>query len=340
MAEPEVSLSELLTQRGFNTGDKTPGIIKDDEDHVSSVIKNITQNFQASHAQAYTRLDFLPPIQERKNIFVDLPNLLIGDEMASVGVSLDETGFKWDLETAKDAWTEHPIRSGIAVGLTMLPVLGAIHKGVRATKLAGIPAFELKPFVDDGVDFTQLTTKEQEIIRINAWSHIRKRDMEAKIAGGTATPVEKFKYNFEQRFSNQYLDLMDPNKPIAARAQHYNKMQEAIRGAEINKHLADLPPEEMGPAITRYYKDENMLSKIPEQHRPWAIRMKNQGRKLMDNMESEGFITADERAKVGDVWFSLVRRGTPIRHEGPEVSLVTAIRGKEGEVKLINIPRT
>src|SRR3990167_6630452 len=128
MAERELSLSELLAQRGFNTGDKTPGIIKDDEDHVSSVIKNITQNFQASHAQAYTRLDFLPPIQERKSIFVDIPNLLMGDEMASVGVSLDETGFKWDLETAKDAWTEHPIRSGIAVGTTLLPVVGALHK--------------------------------------------------------------------------------------------------------------------------------------------------------------------------------------------------------------------
>jgi len=340
MAEPEVSLSELLARRGFDTGPKTPGIIPEGEDHVSSVIKNITQNYQTSQAQSYNRLDFLPPIQERKNIFVDVPNMLFGDEMNSVGISLDETGFKWDLETAKDAWTEHPVRTGIAVGLTTLPILGAIHKGIRATKLANIPAFELKPFVEEGIDFAQLTNREQETIRINAWSHIRKRDMEAKISSGQASPWDSFKYRFEQRFSNQYLDLMDPNKPIAARAQHYNKMQEAIKGAEINKHMADLPPEEMGPSITRYFKDENMLSKIPEAHRPWAIRMKNQGRKLMDNMESEGFVTAEERAKVGDVWFSLVRRGTPMRHEGAEVGLVTAVKDKGGEVQLINIPRT
>jgi len=339
MAEPELSLSELLAQRGINTGAKTPGIVREDEDHVASVIKNITQNFQQSHAESYTRLDFLPPLQERKNFFVDVPNLMFGTEMAAVGVSLDETGFKWDLETAKDAWVEHPIRTGFTIGMDMLPVVGAIHKGLRASKLAGIPEFEFKPFVAEGVEFGQLTSKEKEIVRINAWSHIRKRDMEAKISSGVATPMEKFKYNLEQRFSNQYLDVMDPNKPLNTRAQHYNKMQEAIKGAEVHKHLADLPPDNLGPSITRYYKDENMLSKIPEEHRPWAIRMKGQGRKLMDNMESEGFITPEERAKVGDVWFSLVRRGTPMRQEGAEISLVTAVRGKEG-VKLINVPRT
>jgi hypothetical protein len=346
MAEPKNTILARLLAPTSGPGAVPPGekpaagIIQSGEDQIAAATRSMTEQYQRSQSQQFTRSDFLPPIEERKNVFVDLPNLLLGTEMSAVGVSLDEEGFKWQLETFKDAWSEHPVRTGVTLAMDMLPALGALHKSLRATKLAGIPDFELKPFVDKGLELSQLSKKEQELIRINAYPSIRRKELEQKVLGGTASLMEKAHHSFNKRWANQYLDIMDPSKPLNARAEHYNRMQSVIKGAEINKHLEDLPPESMGPAVTRYYKDENALSKIPAEYRPWAIRMKSQGRKLMDNMESEGFTTTEERAKAGDVWFSLVRRGTPVRHEGTDISLTSVIRGKDNKVKLVGIPRT
>lgn len=314
--------------------------LREPDDEYAARSRAVAEYYQSLEADNIDRSDLLPPVRDDRNPFVDVANIFLHDEMAAVGMSLDQNNFDWNLKTAKEAWTEHPIRSGIATALGIVPGLMVATKPLWAFKMGGISDGILKSvgLVDDVADLARMSSKDKNILRTTAYNIQKQRKLETRVEAGTATFVERQMHTFHQRFGNRYMQLADPDTPISLRAAYMNKMSEVIRGKEISRYLKDLPDEKFGVPIATYLQDSSKLTDLPARVRPWAMRLRDDLRSLQGQARKEGMLSEEEAAKIGDVWFSTLRKGTPLQEEGRFTSILS--RGRGGKTEMINIPRT
>lgn len=303
--------------------------------------RDISEYYQSLEAKGYDRADLLPPIKAARDPLVDITNIFLGDEMAAVGISLDHNGLDWDLETAKEAWTEHPIRTSIAIGLDLAPGLGALAKSARLSKLRALPDAVIKEagLLDESVDLAKLSDKGRDLLKQQAWNIQRKRELASKIEEGTATRAEKWRHWFDQKWGNSFTEIADPDKPLGVRLKMVDQMNKAIQKTGVHEYLKDIPEDISGPIIARFVAgDTSVLKRMTPQEKAWGMRYAAADKEVQQKMLEEGFTTAATRRKVGENYVPLLRRGTPFFDEGDKITLLE--KGRGDTIKAVNIPRT
>jgi hypothetical protein len=324
----------------------TEGMWQDDFTEES---RSLSEHYEAIQFQAMGGQDedFIP--EKPTSYLTDVTNILFGDEMNAVGASLDADGFSWGLDTMKRAWAEHPIRSGIALGTWVLPGLGAMYKGARATRFAGMTDDMVRHsgLVDEGVEFSKLSDDVQNMVKGTMDVHTQKQLVKAKAQAAEAlgkqgSMRDKLRGAFDDRFANSYMEKLDPDKPLSVTVGYIDEMNAMIRGSDVNRFLGDMPDASVGPKIARYFNGEvGALKGMSPKDRLWATRLSDELKMTQRTALDEGFITPETYKKVGSVWFPTTRVGTELGEGGPVTrTFGAAIKGKKGNVKLLAIPRT
>ena len=304
-----------------------------------------TERFREEYDRLYARnldpRDILPPTSSQSlRATVDITNILLGDEMATVGASLDEEGFHWSLETAKNFWSEHPVRATLALATSFVPMAGIAARTSRAKRLASIPDTALLELgmVDDTVDLVRMGEKEKNVLRDLHHRYTQQRDLVSRIEDGTASTKDKVMHSFYRKFGNAYLEHTDPKLIPTARKEWQEGVNNLLGKEGVVSHfLRTMPDDEtVGPLIARYLNDPTKLADIPKKYQPWAVRVADELRTTQSTMLQEGLITAEEAEHVGDIWFSMVREGTR-RDLGNVTTVIDEVGGRP---RVLTVPRT
>jgi len=106
-------------QAGQTTAFRSLGLLRpvdnasgEDElsDKMTEKSRMISESYQGFKSRA-NRSDLLPPATAETHAPTDVANILLHDEMAVLGATLDRNGLMFDLDTMVNAWTDHPFRS-------------------------------------------------------------------------------------------------------------------------------------------------------------------------------------------------------------------------------------
>ena len=231
------------------------------------------EEYLAQEGKKIPRAQVLPP-REQTEPAIDATNTLLGDFGRTMGFSLDRKGLHWAFETAKDAWTESPMQSAIEVGTMLAPVAFAGLRYLRAAKLAGVSDDVLRALnlVDEGVDVAQLSEGAKDILRNQAYSLQKAKNLREKIDLGTATPGEKTLYRLDKMFGNSYMEAADPVAGVEKLRDWTQRFKTEFLENEKIVHLSkNAPPDELGPTIAQFYNDPKHLTRVPEKYRPWVM---------------------------------------------------------------------
>ncbi|MHA2265356.1 MAG: hypothetical protein ACXAEN_23450, partial [Candidatus Thorarchaeota archaeon] len=321
------------------------------EEDIKERNKAISEHYEAIRGEAFDRRDFLPPVDDARNPIVDLANIFLHDEMASVGISLDQENLGWSYEKFKDAWTEHPIRSSIAVALGLAPALGAAYKASKVAKFANIADSDLikRGLLSPGANTANMPHASKRLLQQQAYTLQRAQELQKKwdiyqtnpTSPEAANFAERQIYAFNKRFGNTFIENVNPSTPTSRRLDHIDKMNEVIEGAEVHKYLASMPGPEVGASITKYFLDPTKLKGVPKEYRSWAINMASDLKQTQRKAWEEGFINDETYQAIGDIWFPAYRRGSQLAEESPFTKVfTTTVRGGRGKLKVLNIPRT
>lgn len=302
----------------------------------------LREQYEARQAIDIDPIDINPPTT-RNNPAVDVANLLFGDEMATVGVSFDNDGFRWSLERAKDFWVEHPFRAGLAAATTLLPAVGLATRSYRTGRALAISDDVVRSagMIDDSVDITRMSERTQEMLRVNLDRYSRYKDrMERIELAGDAAPLKDRAFAYlNKSFNNTYMEQLDPQNAFSARAQWVKTTNQMLEDqGYLSRHLADLPPDEIGPLTAQFFLDPSKISNIPRKYQPWAIRAADDLRATQAQGAREGFLHPSEIDHIGDVWFSTVRSGTRVDSEDALSTLLDV--GRDGRARVLRVPRT
>lgn len=302
--------------------------------------ERIQEEFLAREAKNIQRAQVLPP-RENTDLITDATNILFGDFGKTMGFTLDQKGLRWNLETAKDAWTEHPVKSAIEVGLNLAPVAFKAMQLTRAAKIAGVSdeAIMSMNLVDEGVDLASLGEKEKNIMKGQVYNLQRKRDLTDKINSGLATPKEKAFHWLDQKFGNSYMEAVDPTVSHEYMKNWVTRFKGAVTDNDTFKALVrTAPPDEEGVRIAQYFADPSKLDAIPKKYQPWAMQMSDELRTTQSQMVKEGLISAEEAEKVGPTYFSMLREGTPEAEIGAYTKIIST--DPSGKSSMISLPKT
>lgn len=315
-------------------------ILRGEEPDFDEVAFDLQEQYDAIRGAEVDPIDVMPP--DNNSTGVDVANLLFGDEMASVGIELDQQGFKWSVDTAKDFWSEHPIRAGLAVATTLLPMAASARQAWKGGKALGYTDDIVRQsgLVDEAFDLAELGAAERRMVeaQIDTLGRYRERMDKIDMLGDAAPVKDRAWAGINKAFSNTYLERMDPlNAPSVAADWRKRTGQLLAENGNFAYHLKDVPPDEVGTQIAAYLANPARLSEIPKQHQAWAVRMADDLKATQAQMIEEGVIAADEAANVGDVWFSTVRQGKQ-RDMGALTTLLD--RGPNGEARLLSVPKT
>jgi len=79
--------------------------IREPDDEYAYRSRQVAEYYESLAAKDTDRSDLLPPVRDDRNPFVDVANIVLHDEMAAVGMALDQNNFDWNLQSAKEGWT-------------------------------------------------------------------------------------------------------------------------------------------------------------------------------------------------------------------------------------------
>lgn len=305
-----------------------------------------TETFREEYDRIYgatlDRRDLLPPTSDNYiNTAVDIGNLLLGDEMATVGVTLDREGFHHSLEIAKDFWSEHPIRASLASLTTFVPMTKVLGRFKQVEKLADVADNDLLKLemVDDVSDLARMGEKEKDILRQQFLTYKQHSDLVTKIDNGTASLKDRAFYKMYKMFGNSYLEHTDPKLISSTRMQWQESVNRLLsENGTVSDFLKTMPQdEEVGIQIAKYLNDPSLIGQVPKKYQGWAIRLRDELNTTQQTMITEGLISQGEAARVGDIWFSLVREGTQ-RDFGNVTTILE--RTPSGRARALTIPKT
>lgn len=302
----------------------------------------LRERYEAMDALDIEPLDVTTPTAQN-NPLVDVANILFGDEMATVGISLDNDGFRWSMERARDFWVEHPVRAGLATALSVLPAAGLLTKGYRRGRALSIGDDVLRRtgMIDDTVDFASISERTQELLRGNFDRYARYKDRIERIEQlGEAAPLKDRAFaQLHRLFNNKYMEELDPSNAFDARAQWVKTTSQLLADQGfLSRHLRDLPPDDIGPLTARFFMDPSRINEIPSKYREWAVRAADDLRATQASALEEGFISPSEAEHIGDIWFN-TSQGRARRVTDDALSTVIDVGGS-GEARILRIPRT
>lgn len=317
----------------------------------------ITEHYQAEQSlkEASMRAErtVVPRDQNRQlgaELARNFANFMFHDEMSAMGVDWNRDHINWSLDNARDFWSDHPFRAGLAVLTTGAPMLAEAR---RLTTMAhGVEAgIDAAPLVEAGLvdsleHYNSLDAGAKKIVQDQASRIADIAELKGKIANGTATPVEKMKAMFNTAFGNSYLDTqaMENMNPAGTLKAWQDRMEDITTGRATQGllQLAEDVPKSEHTQILHALKDPSQMKGLSQAGKLFILAYGPEGRRLQSEMLKEGMIDQDTYNKVGNIWFSTVRKGSPIAEAGPTTQGYSAVlrRGEGDPLKVINVPRT
>ncbi len=319
-----------------------PNLIDSGIDY-NEVAQDIRESYQAMEGQNLDRSDVLPPT-DRVSTGSDIANILFGDEMATVGVSLDRNGFKWSMDKAAHFWSEHPVKAAWSAATALAPALGAMKKFNRAGELAKLSDSIVAEagYLDDVNDISKVAEKDLELMKvnINSISNYKERIEKIEMLGDQAPFKDRVYSQINKLFTNTYHNDIDPLNAYNARAEWTKSVSSLLKeDGRLTNHLKNLPPDDpiLGLKITKYLSDPNELKNIPDKYKPFVVDLGNDFFETQSAAVKEGMISPEESTKVGKAWFSTVREGTQI--DSDKFTTITD-RTSSGAARILKVPKT
>ncbi len=210
-------------------------------------------------------------------------DFLFGAEAAILGIAHDSDGFSWNMENARQQWSEHPLWSNLLsltslVGTMVVPaglaVKSSMKFGMLASKVgalaleakeietwqkAGMIGLNIKKYNDLGDGFVE-SKKVVKMLRQNQVSLEKFGKMEARAKRAQAgelsmklTPLDSAKHHFEKRFSSTYNRLISPTaEGAAAREGYHASLNNLWKSDTLGTLLTTMPEEVAGPKMYAY----------------------------------------------------------------------------------------
>jgi len=262
----------------------------------------------------------------------DVTNFLFKDTMGVMGAKWDREGFSWDLENAKQQWSEQPMWLNLLAttdlfGTAVFPLGKAAHLSAKYGKVGealgtvGSHVDELQRWKSmdllDAGHAADLTFDQRRAMRVfekNTEKFTAMRDRVAKAEAGTAMGVkDRMMYEFEKRFSNSYFDMSQSNNSKVAYNERLDKLW---KQENIGQFFVNMPDGQAGPGIMQRWLHQMDPHNVPapkgltpEQIR-WADSMGNAKQSLQQRMLDEGVITQETYDRIGPMHVSAQYKGT------------------------------
>lgn len=246
----------------------------------------------------------LPDVRDRRLGMGDVANFLFGDEMGAIGIKIDKGQASWSMENAMQQWSEHPLRTSLALASWALPGAGKLAKIRSARLLNLIPDDELvaagKFSNSDAVMLAKVNDPDAIRLGKSQIYHDNKyADLDLKASQGNLSVMEQLQFGFYNNFAHAYTKLSDPSSPIAANLKHKEMMNRTIKDEVVDKFLGDLPDAIHGPLIAKIAIGKAHMDDLPSDVRPWAVNLLKGMEDAQAHGLETGFITKEMMEKVG-----------------------------------------
>lgn len=230
------------------------------------------------------------PIEPEGFHYVDLPdpqgpdgstltptsvtNFLFGDEMAVIGVKLDEEGWHRGLDVAIEQWAEEPLwvnllATGSLIGTLAFPASKAITSSLKFGRLGmatgriadhatEVAKFKGLGFLDEGVRDSDVSYgmlrnfRQLEHSRTKYEDFLRKTELE-KTGELQLNPLEKLKFMWDKKFANTYFQRVTNIGNTGQIDREYaERLQRFWRNENLGRFFVDVPEEKAGVGIYAY----------------------------------------------------------------------------------------
>ena len=267
----------------------------------------------------------------------DVVNFLFGGEMGIIGMKLDNAGFMWDWDVAKQQWSEEPLWVNLLntvslLGTMAFPIAKAAHTSIKFGKGATLlkrtggisQTDELKRFqkmglleTTKGADTPTLELLRRQEHYLSHYERLAKR-VEAAATGGKMTAMDKLKFQFQKRFSNSYYNivnsLVDGSPQI--REQFYGRLNELMKAEDLGILFRNIPTGSDGQKILLHFINKSNPSLIGRQsltpaEQRFADVYEEISRRNQQDMLDIGLLTPTQAERVGDIYFPAQLKGTP-----------------------------
>jgi len=293
----------------------------------------MAQAFQATRTtmDEASVLDYVTP--KAKGIQVrDVANFLLGDEMGAIGIKLDNDHISWSMENAIKQWSDHPLRTPVALASWALPGLGKVIKAKRLAKYAGITAqeaYDMKK-IDNVDDWLRMTPDNQNIIRANIHQETTLADLlnKAKNTPERMDMKDTLQLWFYKNWAHSYSKLSDPSSSAVHDLNFKERMDKLLQDEVIAPYVMTAPDNVHGQAIARYWTGDVGLGQVPLEARAWAQGMGNSLEELQGKMLNTGFLTEETVEKVGRRYVPLLPKGKEFAIGGPTAQVTVFEKGR------------
>jgi len=276
-------------------------------------------------------LDYVTP--KAKGIKIrDVANFLFGDEMGAIGIKLDNDHISWSMANAQKQWSDHPLRTTVALATWMLPGLGHIAKSKRMAKYAGITANEAYDAkkIDNVDDWLRMDIDAQNRIRSQLLQETELADLLNKATNTPEkmTKIDTTKLWFYRNWAHQSTKMSDPSSSAVHDLHFKERLDKMLQDEVISPYVMTAPDEKHGQVIARYWAGDLSLDKVPLEVRAWAQGMGNSLEELQKKMLDTGFLDTSTFEKVGKRYIPLIPKGKEFAIGGPTQQITLFEKGR------------
>ena len=322
--------------------------------------RKVTENFKGQEAKraATFHADVVPPPDPDSGVDTlaitrNAVNFMFHDPMALAGVTWDTEHVNWSLATIRDMVADHPYRAGLAAAGTLAPLAAGGYRLMKAGAIADIAVDDLMlaGLVDDTASYSKLTAQGKKLIQGQAQQVGKLKALRSAVADGSASASDRAQLNFYEAFGNTYLDAHTNAElnPAGTISQWQEKAKTLTSGKAVNDMMemaSNVKPDE-GTKVLHALKDPARLSDLSPGAREFTLAFGAEGRAEQAAMLDSGFIDEETAKKVGDIWFSTLRKDSLLFNEGAATNRLSLVRristesaADKGRLQVINIPRT
>src|SRR5258706_9791735 len=322
--------------------------------------RKVTENFKGQEAKraATFHADIVPTPDPDSGVDAlaitrNAVNFMFHDPMALAGVTWDKEHINWSLATVRDMVADHPYRAGLAAASTLAPLAAGGYRLMKAGAMADIAVDDLmlSGLVDDAASYNKLTASGKKLVQGQAQQVGKLKALRSAVADGSASASDRAQLNFYEAFGNTYLDAHTNAElnPAGTIAQWQEKAKSLTSGKAVNDmmEMTRNVKVEKEPRVLLAIKDPARLSDLSPAAREFTLAFGAEGRAEQASMLDSGFIDEETAKKVGDIWFSTLRKDSPLFNEGSTTDRLSLVRrnsaesaADKGRLQVINLPRT
>ncbi len=305
------------------------------EEQSYSQAKRLVQAYQSGR-QVVDSIDLQPYTlgggRSRPFKMTDIAQFLFGDEMGAIGMSIDDGEVKFKTETAIQQWSEHPIRTSLALAGWALPGAGKLLKMRRAGKINQIEDVELLKSgkFNSLEEFAAATDETKDMMRKQLYHDNKYQDLlnMAEHDPESMTPMQKVELAFLNSFGHQYSKLSDPSSSVVHNMNHKQRMNAAIQDEVVDPFLKEIPNELMdSDLLGNYLLGNKKIEDFEQDTRAW-IRNYETALKEEQALGLEiGMLDAATVEKVGDMYVPLLPKQYE-RHQRGYQDSILLLRGR------------